>query len=171
MPHLGSIVGSKEETFEMTVSSNGPHLDEVLKGQAIKGPLGASRTLCSLVYIFGLRIGPTSIITGSTSVLVVVHGLEPLEALCLGVVNILGEGNKSRRRGSIGSRHFVWRMGRWCKAQWLTLLLAAHVRHGLIWSSPPLPQDSSVHQPDKPWIFFIHSVLTPFGVWCYFIFI
>ena len=48
------------------------------------------------------------------------------------------------------------------------LLLAAHARHGLLWSSLPLPWDSSVHQLDKPWIFFIHSVLTSFGLWCYF---
>ena len=48
------------------------------------------------------------------------------------------------------------------------LLLAAHVRHGLIWSSLPLPQDPSVHWPDKPWIFFSHSDPKPFGVWCYF---
>ena len=52
--------------------------------------------------------------------------------------------------------------------QQLTLLLAAHVRHGLIWSSLPLPQDSSVRQPDKPWIFSSHSDPKLFGVWCYF---
>ena len=62
----------------------------------------------------------------------------------------------------------MWRMGGWYKTQRLTLLLAAHVRHGLIWSSLPLPWDSSVHQLDKPRIFFIHSDLTPFSVWCYF---
>ena len=62
----------------------------------------------------------------------------------------------------------MWRMGRWCKTQQLMLLLAAHVRHGLIWSSLPLPQDPSVHQLDKPWIFFSHSDLKPFSVWCYF---
>ena len=48
------------------------------------------------------------------------------------------------------------------------LLLAAHARHGLLWSSLPLPQDLSVHQPDKPQIFPSHSDLKPFGVWCYF---
>ena len=52
--------------------------------------------------------------------------------------------------------------------QQLTLLLAAHVRHGLIWSSLPLPRDSSIHRPDKPRIFFTHSNPTSFGVWCYF---
>ena len=64
----------------------------------------------------------------------------------------------------------MWRMGQWCKVQQLTLLLAAHVRHGLIWSSLLLPQDSSVCRLDKPWIFFSHSDLKPFGVWCYFYF-
>ena len=62
----------------------------------------------------------------------------------------------------------MWRTGGWCKTQWLTLLLAAHVRHGLIWSSLPLPRDSSVRQPDKPRIFFTHSDPKLFGVWCYF---
>ena len=48
------------------------------------------------------------------------------------------------------------------------LLLSAHDRYALLWSSLPLPRDSSVHRPDKPQIFFIHSDLIPFGVWCYF---
>ena len=62
----------------------------------------------------------------------------------------------------------VWRTGWWFKGQQLTLLLSAHDRHALLWSSLPLPRDSSVHQPDKPRIFFIHSNPKPFGVWCYF---
>ena len=62
-------------------------------------------------------------------------------------------------------------MGRWCKAQRQKLLLAVHARHGLIWSSLPLPRDPSVHRPDKPQIFFTHSDLKLFGVWCIFIFI
>ena len=42
-----------------------------------------------------------------TSVLAVVRSLELLEALHLGIVDVLSEGNKSRRRGrSIGGRHF-----------------------------------------------------------------
>ena len=48
------------------------------------------------------------------------------------------------------------------------LLLSAHDRHALLWSSLPLPQSSSVYRPDKPWIFFIHSDPKLFGVWCYF---
>ena len=48
------------------------------------------------------------------------------------------------------------------------LLLAAHARYALLWSSLPLPRDSSVHRPDKPQIFFIHSDPKLFGVWCYF---
>ena len=48
------------------------------------------------------------------------------------------------------------------------LLLAVHARHALLWSSLPLPQDSSVHRPDKLQIFFSHSDLMLIGVWCYF---
>ena len=48
------------------------------------------------------------------------------------------------------------------------LLLSAHDRHALLWSSLPLPRDSSVHRPDKPRIFIIHSDPKLFGVWCYF---
>ena len=48
------------------------------------------------------------------------------------------------------------------------LLLAVHARHALLWSSLPLPQDSSVRQPDKPQIFFSHSDPKPFGVCGYF---
>ena len=48
------------------------------------------------------------------------------------------------------------------------LLLAAHVRHGPIWSSLPLPRSSSVHRPDKPWIFSPHSDPKLFGVCGYF---
>ena len=79
---------------------------------------------------------------GSPGVLLVEDGLVLFEALYLGIVNVLGEGNESRRRQrSVGSRHFVWRTGQWCKRQRLTLLLSAHDRHALIWSSFPLPQD------------------------------
>ena len=105
---------------------------------------------------------------GGLSILNVEPCPELLEAFCPSIVNILGIGDELRRRRSVGSRHFEWRTGGWCKAQRLTLLLTAHVRHGLIWSSLPLPQDSSVHRPDKPQIFFIHSDLMSFGVWCYF---
>ena len=62
----------------------------------------------------------------------------------------------------------TWRTGWWFRMQWLTLLLAAHARHGLLWSSLPLPQDLSVHWLDKPQIFLSHSDPKPFGVWCYF---
>ena len=48
---------------------------------------------------------------GGPGILTVVGGFEPLEALCLGVVDVLGEGDESGRRGSVGSRHFVWRTG------------------------------------------------------------
>ena len=64
----------------------------------------------------------------------------------------------------------MWRTGRWFKGQQLTLLLSAHDRHALLWSSLPLPQSSSVYQLDKPQIFSIHSILMSFGVWTIFIF-
>ena len=48
------------------------------------------------------------------------------------------------------------------------LLLAAHVRDGLIWSSLPLLQDSSVHRPDKPRIFLSPPDPKLFGVCGYF---
>ena len=86
------------------------------------------------------------IVPGASGVLLVVDCLELFKALCPGVVDVLGEGDeRSRRSGSDWGRHFEWRTGQWCKAQWLTLLLTAHVRHGLIWSSLPLPRDSSVY--------------------------
>ena len=49
------------------------------------------------------------------------------------------------------------------------LLLSAHDRHALLWSSLPLPRDSSDCQLDKPWIFSTHFVPTFFGVWTIFI--
>ena len=106
MMHLDGVVGSKGETFEMTASSNSPCLNKVLKGETIKSPLGTSRTLRGLVDVFSLRIGPTWIVTSGPGVLAVVIGLKPLEALHLGIVDVLGEGDESRRRRSVGSRHF-----------------------------------------------------------------
>ena len=44
---------------------------------------------------------------GNTGVLDIVMAFEPLEALCLSIVNILGIGDELRRgRRSVGSRHF-----------------------------------------------------------------
>ena len=147
--HLCRIIRSQGQTLEATTSSHGSTGDEVVQGQPIKGPLRTTRTLRSLEDVFGYRVDPPRIIASASGVLDIVGGFEPLKALHPGVIDILGEGDKSRRRRrSIGSRHFEWRTGQWCKMQWLTLLLAAHVRHGLIWSSLPLPQDPSVYQPD-----------------------
>ena len=156
----------------MTMSSYGPTGNEVIQGQTVESPLRTPWTLCSLEDGLGSRIRSTRIVVSTSHVLDIVGGFEPLEALRPGVVDVLGKGDESRRRRrSVGSRYFKWRMGQWGKMQQLTLLLAAHVRHGLIWSSLPLPQDPSVYQPDKPWISFIHFVPTSFGVWCIFIFI
>ena len=152
----------------MMTSGHQPRGDKVVQGETIKGTESTPWTLHSLVNHFGRWISPVGIIMGGPSVLDVELCLELFEALHPGVVDILGVGDELRRRRSVGGRHFVWRTGQWCKIQRLTLLLAAHVRHGLIWSSLPLPQDPSIHQLDKPRIFFIHSNPTPFGVWCYF---
>ena len=109
--HLGGIVQSKGKTFEMMMSGNGPRLNEVLKGKAIKGPFGTAWTFGCLVHIFGSRASPSQIVASSTSILVIIRSLKLLEALHLGVIDILGEGDKSGRRRSIGSRHFKWRTG------------------------------------------------------------
>ena len=109
------------------------------------------------------------IIASGSRVLDVVLRLEPFEALSVGIVDVLGVRDEiRRRRRSVGSRHFEWRTGWWFKRQRLMLLLSAHDRHALLWSSLPLPQNLSVHRPDKPRIFFSHSDPKAFGVWCYF---
>ena len=90
----------------MTMSSNRPRGDEVDKGKTVKSPKSTPQTLHSLVDSFSRQIGPPWIITGGTGILDIVAGFEPLEALCLGVVNILGVGDELRRRRSVGSRHF-----------------------------------------------------------------
>ena len=49
---------------------------------------------------------------GSTSVLDIVVALEPLKALSVSIVDVLGIGDElRRRRRSIGGRHFEWRTG------------------------------------------------------------
>ena len=124
--------------------------------------------LDGIVDIFHHQVSTTRIVPSAASVLLVEDGLVLFKALCIGVVNILGKGHKRRR--SVGNRHFMWKMGRWFKGQQLTLLLSAHDRHALLWSSLPLPQSPSVYQLDKPRIFSIHSIPTSFGVWTIFIF-
>ena len=114
-------------------SGHGPRRNEVVQQQTIEGTESTPRTLDSLIDCLSRQIRSPWIISGDPSVLDIVATLESLEALCLSIVDILGVGDKlRRRRRSIGSRHFKWRTGRWCKTQRLTLLLAAHVRHGLI---------------------------------------
>ena len=143
--HLSCIVGSQGQVLQTTMSGHQSGGDEVVKGQTVKGSESTPQTLHSLVNSFSQWVDPLRIVMSGLSILDIVSCLESLEALCVGVVDILGKGNKLRRRRSVGSRHFVWRTGQWCRTQRLMLLLAAHVRHGLIWSSLPLPQDPSVH--------------------------
>ena len=88
------------------MSGHGTSRDKVIQGQAIEGPLRTPWTLHRLIDGFGQRITPTKIIAGTASILDIVAGFEPLEALHPGVIDVVGEGNKSRRRRSVGSRHF-----------------------------------------------------------------
>ena len=167
--HLSRVVGSQGQMLETTTSSHRPRRDEVVQGQPVEGTERTPRTLDSLVYCLSRWIGPPRIIAGTSSVLDVVAALEPLEALSASIVDVLGIGDKlRRRRRSVGCRHFEWRTGLQFKGQWLTLLLSAYDRHALLWFLLPLPRDSSVRRPDKPQIFFIHSDPKLFGVWCYF---
>ena len=92
--------------LEVTASCYGPTGDEVVQRQTVEGPLRTPQTLRSLEDMFGCWIGPMRIIASNPRVLDIVRGFEPLEALHPGVVNILGEGDKSRRRRNIGSRNF-----------------------------------------------------------------
>ena len=127
------------------------------------------RTLDGLIDDLRRWIDPIGIVMSGSRILDIVPRLELLEAFGASIVNVLSIGDElGRRRRSVGERHFKWRTGRWCKTQQLTLLLAAHVRHGLIWSSLPLPRDLSIHRPDKPRIFFSHSDPKLFGVCGYF---
>ena len=106
MFYLCHIVGSQGQALEMTTSSHRTRGDKVDKGETIKGPQRTPWTLHSLVDGLSCWVGPPWIIMGGTGILDIVRGLEPLEALHLGVVDILGKGDKSRRRRSVGSRHF-----------------------------------------------------------------
>ena len=93
--------------LETMTSSHGPRGNEVVQGQPIEGPLRTSQTLCSLEDGFGCWISPTRIVVSNPCVLDIVGGFEPLEALRSGVIDILGESDKSgRRRRSVGGRHF-----------------------------------------------------------------
>ena len=152
------------------MSSDGPRSDEVLERKSVEGLLRTTGRLDGVVYIFCCWVSPSLIVASDLGVLLVVDWMELLEAFHVGVIDILSVGRKrSRQRRSVGVIHFEWRTGWWCKGQWLTLLLAVHVRHALIWSSLPLPQDSSNCWLDKPWIFSTHFILMFFSVWIIFI--
>ena len=88
------------------MSHDQPTGDEVVQGQPFKGLLGITQSLHSLEDGFGCWISPTRIVASSPHILDIVAGFEPPEALCPGIVDVLGEGDKSRRRRSVGSRHF-----------------------------------------------------------------
>ena len=57
-------------------------------------------------------IDPIGIVASGPIVLDVVPRLELLETLGTGIVDVLSVGDElRRRRRSVGSRHFEWRMG------------------------------------------------------------
>ena len=87
------------------MSHDQPTGDEVVQGQPFKGLLGITQSLHSLEDGFGCWISPMRIVVSNPRILDVVGGFEPLEALCPGVVDVLGEGDESGRR-SVGGRHF-----------------------------------------------------------------
>ena len=110
--HLSHIVGHQGQTLEMMTSSHRPRGNEVVQGQTIEGMERTPRTLNGQINRLGQWISPMRIVVGNSSVLDVVAALELLEALCPSIVDILGIGDElRRRRRSVGSRHFEWRMG------------------------------------------------------------
>ena len=69
-------------------------------------------TLHSLIDCFGCRVNAVQVVTGVSGVLDIVPCLELFETLGAGVVDVLGIGDELRRgRRSVGSGHFMWRMG------------------------------------------------------------
>ena len=111
-PHLCCVVGSQGQTLQSTTSGHRPRGNEVVQGQTIEGTERTPQTLDSLEHRLGRQIDPPRIIAGNPGILDVVATLESLEALGPRIVNILSIGDElRRRRSSIGSRHFMWRMG------------------------------------------------------------
>ena len=151
------------------MSRDGTGRNEVVQQQRVEGTKRTTWTLHSLIDRFGGRVYAMWIVASGPRVLDVVLLLELLEAFGPRIVDILSIADElRRRRRSVGGRHFKWRTGGWFKGQRLKLLLSAHDRHALLWSSLPLPRNSSIRRPDKPQIFFIHSDLKLLGMWCYF---
>ena len=109
--HLCHIVGCQGQALEAMTSSDGPRGDETLKRESIESLLRTSGTLDGIIDVFSCWVGPPRVVIGGTGVLLVEDGFVLFKALHLGVVDVLGKGDESRRRGrrSVGSRHFVWR--------------------------------------------------------------
>ena len=82
-----------------------------MERERIEGPLGTPAQLDGIVDIFHHQVGTTRIIPGATGIVLIEDGPVLFETLHLGIIDILGEGDESRGRRSVGSRHFVWRMG------------------------------------------------------------
>ena len=109
--HLCHVIGSQGQALETTTSSHGTGGNEVVKGETIKGTKCTPQTFDSLEDRLGRRISPARIVVGDSRILDIVATLESLEGLGAGIVDILGIGDKLRRRRSVGSRHFEWRTG------------------------------------------------------------
>ena len=109
--HLDIIVQYQGKVFEVTMSSDGSWDDEILEGKLLKLPLRTPRILNLVINNLQDRIRQVGIIANSTSVPLVVQGLELLESPYSSVVRIGSVGDKARRWKSVGSRHFVWRTG------------------------------------------------------------
>ena len=103
----GPLAPSERQRLEMMTSSHRTRRNKVVQRERVKRTESAPQTFNSLVDRLGQRIGCIGIVMGSPSVLDIVSCLELLETLHTGIVNVLGIGNKLRRRGrSVGSRHF-----------------------------------------------------------------
>ena len=110
--HLRHIVGRQGKTLETVTSSYGPRRNKVVKRKRVKGPESTPQTLYSLIDRFGHRIHAVGIVASSPRVLDIVPCLEMLEPLRMGIVDVLSIGDElGRRSRSVGSRHFMWRMG------------------------------------------------------------
>ena len=110
--HLRRIVGHQGQSLETTTSSDSTRGNEVVQRQRVEGTESATRTFNGLVDSFGRGIDTVGIVASCPHVLDVVPRLELLEALGMSIVDLLSVGDKLGRRGrSVGSRHFVWRMG------------------------------------------------------------
>ena len=110
--YLHRVVGRQRQSLEATVSGDSTRRDEIVQQQRVERPESTTRTLDGLVDGFGRGVDAIWIVASSPCVLDIVLRLETLEPIGVSVVDVLSVGDElGRRRGSVGSRHFEWRMG------------------------------------------------------------